>query len=295
MGGCLLLCATPIGNLEDITQRALGALRAADIIYAEDTRHTAILLAHYGIAKPLRSCHAHNERQRADEVVAAVAAGQRVVYVSDAGTPGIADPGARLLRSIVAAGLEASVLPGPSALIAAVALAGLDGDGHFSFYGFPPRRSGARRAQLSAALFAPMQAVWFEAPNRLANTLAELCALGGMQRPAAVVRELTKVYEEVRRDTLHGLLSHYTEHPPRGEVVLCVAAAVGGSEAPWDEALAAVDARRACGERLSSAVAEEATLRGISRSRLYRETLRRSIPQAPGQEGECSPPSRQTT
>ena len=288
MGGRLLLCATPIGNLGDITVRALEVLRSADVVYAEDTRHTRILLDHYQIRRPLRSCHDHNEAQRGAEVCDRIRQGQTVVYVSDAGTPGIADPGARLLEAVTSAGLAATVLPGPSALITAVTLCGLDRDGHFAFHGFPPRRSGQRRAHLAAALAGPLPAVWFEAPGRLVDTLAAICAVGGGQRPAAVARELTKIHEEVRRDTVEALAVYFTEHPARGEIVLCVAP--GAEPEPgWVEAVAAVRRRQDGGQRLSSAVAEEAAQRGLPRGRLYRAVLEESGEKSAGR-GDPGPP-----
>ncbi len=275
MSGRLLFCATPIGNLGDISVRAVEALRSAHAIYAEDTRRTRILLEHYGVQCPLRSCHAHNERERAAEIVQRVLLGETVVYVTDAGTPCVSDPGRTLLHVALEAGVEPSVLPGPSALVAAVSLAPLDVEGRFAFYGFPPRRPKARREHFAEALARTIQGVWYESPHRLPETLADICAIGRESRSAAVARELTKIHEEVVRGTVAELLAHFTAHPPRGEVVLTVEGAIAET-AEQDALEAAVqEVKRRClsGEQTSSAVTTVAAVSGVGRSRLYRAVL----------------------
>ncbi len=216
--GRLILCPTPVGNLEDITLRALRALREADVVFAEDTRHTRGLLAHYDIHVPMRSCHDHNEAERASEAVARVAAGEQVVVVSDAGTPGLADPGYRLVAALTAAGLPVTALPGPSALLPALTLSGLPTDA-FCYLGFLPRRAGERREALSRALALPATVVAYEAPHRLAATLRAAAELAP-ERPGAIARELSKVHEEVLRGSLRELAHRCAEQPPRGEITL---------------------------------------------------------------------------
>ena len=216
--GRLILCPTPVGNLEDITLRALRALREADVVFAEDTRRTRVLLDHFEIHVPLRSCHDHNEAERAAELVTRLAAGERVVAVSDAGTPGLADPGYRLVAAAIAAGLEVTALPGPSALLPALTLSGLPTDS-FCFVGFLPRRPGERRQALARALALPHTLAAYEAPHRLAATLRAAAELDP-DRPAVLVRELSKVHEEVVRATLAELAQRYASEPPRGEITL---------------------------------------------------------------------------
>lgn len=279
-GGRLAVCATPIGHLEDITLRVLGELRSADLVLAEDTRRTGLLLRHFEIAVPLLSFHEHNELRRLPEVLARLRAGSRIALVSDAGTPGVADPGFRLVRAAVDAGVAVTALPGASALLPALILSALPLHA-FAFYGFLPRTAGALSAALRRALDAPLTSVWYEAPQRLPGTLATIARLGFGDRPAAVARELTKVHEEVVRGTVLELARHFTQ-PPRGEIVLCVAAraalpggcpagedpsGVGGGA--LDEAVQAVRRRQAGGVRLSEAVAVTAAERGLSRRRLY--------------------------
>lgn len=275
LSGRLLFCATPIGNLGDISVRALETLRSAHAVYAEDTRRTRILLEHYGIQCPLRSCHAHNERERATEIVQRVLAGETVVYMTDAGTPCVSDPGRILLAVALEAGVEPSVLPGPSAVIAAVSLAPLDGEGRFAFYGFPPRRPAARREHFTAALAQAIQGIWYESPHRLSETLADICAIGWEHRRAAVARELTKIHEEVVRGTVAELRAYFTTHPARGEVVLTVegAARETADEDPLEKAVQEVRQRCLAGEPTSRAVIAVAAASGVSRNRLYRAVV----------------------
>lgn len=218
----LYLVATPIGNAEDITLRALATLRAADVIACEDTRVTAKLLARHGIERPLLAYHDHNAERMRPLLLDRLRRGEVVALVSDAGTPLVSDPGFKLVRAALAEGLSVTTLPGPSAALAALLLSGLPSD-RFFFAGFLPPKSAARRTAL--AELAPVKAslIFFESAPRLADTLADMAAMLG-PRPAAVARELTKLFEEVRRGSLAELAAHYqSEGPPRGELVVVVA------------------------------------------------------------------------
>ena len=222
--GMLYLCATPIGNLGDITYRAVEMLRAADVIAAEDTRHTRGLLAHYDIHTPMTSYHEHNKEEKGVELIARMRAGETVVCVSDAGLPGIADPGGDLARRAIAEGLPVTPLPGANAALSALICAGLPLDG-FTFVGFLPRKEKKRREVLTRIAAYPETLIFYEAPHRLRDALAALVDALGAQRRACAARELTKKFEELRRTTLGDLLAHYREHEPRGEFVLIVAGA----------------------------------------------------------------------
>ena len=205
MPGTLALVATPIGNLEDITLRALRVLREASLIAAEDTRRTARLLTHYGITTRTTSLHEHNERQRVPQLVARLLAGEHIAVVSDAGSPSISDPGFLMVRAALAAGIRVDVVPGASALIAAVAGSGLPAD-VVSFVGFAPARSGERKRWLAGLRQFPGSVVFFEAPGRLRATLEEARAALG-DRPVAVAHELTKLHESWHRGSLSQVLS----------------------------------------------------------------------------------------
>ena len=220
-GGCLVLVATPIGNLGDLTARALEGLKTADLIACEDSRVTAKLLQHAGIEKPLLPYHDHNADIMRPKLLERIAAGQRVALVSDAGTPLISDPGYKLVRAAVAAGHAVTMLPGPSAPIMALALSGLPSD-RFLFAGFLPPKSKARRDAIAELARAPVTLVLFETAPRLIDSLRDLHAVLG-DRPAAVARELTKLYEEVRRESLSALIAHYeSAGEPKGEIVIVV-------------------------------------------------------------------------
>ena len=224
MTGRLYLCATPIGNLGDITYRAVETLRTADLIAAEDTRHTRGLLSHYDIHTPMTSYHEHNKEGKGVELIARMQAGETIVCVSDAGLPGIADPGGDLARRAIAEGIPVTPLPGANAALSALICAGLPLDG-FTFVGFLPRKEKKRRELLARIAAYPETLIFYEAPHRLRETLAALAAGLGAQRRACAARELTKKFEEFRRTTLGELLAHYREHEPRGEFVLIVAGA----------------------------------------------------------------------
>lgn len=216
----LYIIATPIGNLGDITLRALEALKACDLIACEDTRVSAKLLSHFGIGKPTLSYNDHNGNERRPKLMEALASGQRVGLISDAGTPLISDPGYKLVREAIAQGHKVTTLPGASSVMGALCLAGLPTD-RFFFAGFLPARSEAAKKEISTYITLDATLVFFESANRLIQTLGLLQALGN--REVAVVREITKLYEETRRGSIAELLAHYEQHgEPRGEVVLVV-------------------------------------------------------------------------
>ena len=222
MIGILYIVATPIGNLADITQRAIQTLKDVDIIAAEDTRHTHKLLQHYAIDTKTISYHEHNEQQRSVELLARLLAGSDVAIVSDAGTPGINDPGFRLVRLAIENNISVVSVPGPSALVTALVASGLP-TGEFFFAGFLPARSGARRTRLVELRDVPGTLVLYEAPHRLRATLKDAAEVLGGVRQAVVARELTKLHEELRRGTLLELAEHYGKSEnPRGEIVLLV-------------------------------------------------------------------------
>jgi 16S rRNA (cytidine1402-2'-O)-methyltransferase len=270
----LAVCATPIGNLDDVTLRVLAELRAADLVLCEDTRRTRILLERHGIEARLLSYHRHNEAARTAEVVARLERGERIALVSDAGLPGVNDPGARLVAAALAGGIAVTVLPGPSAVETALVASGLVGD-RFQFVGYVPRRAGELRAFAEGLSRWPHAVVAFESPRRLPASLAVL-AEAMPERPAAVCRELTKVFEEVVRGSLGELAARFAE-PPRGEITLVVGA-VGpprqDAAAVADEAaLAAVAELVAAGVARRKAADVVARLTGGSRNTLYRASL----------------------
>ena len=264
----LAVCATPIGNLEDVTLRVLAELRAADVVLCEDTRHTRILLVRHGIERPLLSYHEHNEAARTEELLPRLEAGERLALVSDAGMPGINDPGARIVRAALDAGVRVSVLPGASAVETALVASGLVGE-RYQFLGFLPRRAGELAALWDELGRWPWPAVAFESPQRLTATLASLAA-AAPERPAAVCRELTKRFEEVVRGTAAELAERFAE-PPKGEITLVL----GGSRVEADEApaLAAVGELVAEGVPRRRAAEIVAGLTGVSKNRLYRGSL----------------------
>jgi 16S rRNA (cytidine1402-2'-O)-methyltransferase len=266
--GRLVVCPTPIGNLEDVTLRVLDALRRADVVACEDTRHTTVLLNRHGISARLVSFHEHNERARAAELVERIGAGAVVALVSDAGTPLVSDPGFALVRACVAAGLELEVLPGPSAVLSALVASGLPVE-RWRFVGFLPRASGELTALLTGATDT---LVAFESPRRLAATLAVLAAHDPL-RPVAVCRELTKLHEEVRRGSASELAEHYRSTPPRGEIVLVIGAA-DAERASLRDALAALRDLIDAGAKARPAAAAVAKLTGLRANELYREIMR---------------------
>ncbi|HEY4280619.1 MAG TPA: 16S rRNA (cytidine(1402)-2'-O)-methyltransferase [Conexibacter sp.] len=263
MPGKLIVCPTPIGNLEDVTLRVLSALRDADLIACEDTRRTRVLLDRYGVAGELVSYHEHNERDRASELVRRMQGGANVALVSDAGMPLVSDPGFLLVQACVAAGLAVEVLPGPSAALAALVASALPAE-RWRFVGFLPRKRG----ELREAFQTDETLVAFESPNRLAATLAVL-AEADPERPVAVCRELTKLHEEIVRGAAGELAQRYAEQAPKGEVVLVV----GAAKAVEPEVGPALDALRRlveAGAKPRPAASVLAELTGVPANALYR-------------------------
>ena len=267
--GVLVLVGTPIGNLGDLATRAVEALRSADAICCEDTRRTGRLLQHAGVERrPLVVVNEHTEAREVPGVLARLARGQRVAVVSDAGMPGISDPGERLVRAAVAAGHRVEVVPGPSAALAALVTSGL-ATGRFVFEGFLPRKGAARAERLAALVGEPRTVVLYEAPHRLARTVADLADACGAGRRVAVARELTKLHEEVWRGTLGDAVEWVRSAAPRGEVVLVLEGAPA-AEPPGDDAL--VDALRgelAAGATARDAARTVATRLDVPRRRVY--------------------------
>jgi 16S rRNA (cytidine1402-2'-O)-methyltransferase len=218
----LYLVATPIGNLGDITLRALEVLKSADLIAAEDTRHSGNLLRHFEIHKPLVSYHEHNEAQRTAELLENLRAGKNIALITDAGMPGISDPGHRLLRACIENKIPYTIIPGPSALLTALIGSGFDAE-QFFYGGFLPVKSGGRERDILAAKARSETSVFFESPHRLLKTL-EVCRQHLGERTVCVARELTKQFEEFRIGTAQELLAHYGAHPVKGEIVLLVRA-----------------------------------------------------------------------
>ncbi len=217
----LYVVGTPIGNLDDITQRALNILRSVDLIAAEDTRHSGNLLRHFEIRKPLVSYHEHNEAMRTAELIERLAAGETVALITDAGMPGLSDPGARLIRRCIADDLPFTIIPGVSAITTALVGSGFDLE-YFCYRGFLPVKSGQRMRELTAAAERAETTVFFESPYRLSKTLAA-CAEVMPDRRLCVARELTKKFEEFRRGTGAELLAHYEARPAKGEITLVIA------------------------------------------------------------------------
>ena len=216
----------PIGNREDITRRAREVLQGVDCICCEDTRNTGMLLTHYGIKKPLLSLHEHNEAQRAPEVATRALAGERFAVVTDAGMPGVSDPGYRLIQELKRREVAFTVLPGPSAVVTALVGSGLPSDAFF-FGGFLPVKSGRKAALLQAAVLAEHTSIFYESPFRIVKTVQALAEIDPAV-PVCVARELTKVYETYHRGSAAELLAEFTAHPPKGEMVLLI----GGQNAP---------------------------------------------------------------
>lgn len=268
----LYLVATPIGNAADITLRALALLRRADLVACEDSRVTGPLLQRYGIRTRLLPYHEHNAAKVRPQLIEKLQGGAVVALVSDAGTPLINDPGYKLVKDCIAAGIHVTALPGASAVPTALCLSGLPSD-RFLFAGFPPPKSAARRSWLAELKSVPATLVLLESAQRLADSLADMAAVLGPDREAAMARELTKKFEEVRRGSLAALAAHYAEHgPPKGEVTLVIGpppAAAAPSEADLDAALAEVMNRLP----LRQAVDEVATLLGLPRKPVYARAL----------------------
>lgn len=276
--GVLYLCATPIGNLEDITLRALRVLREVDLIAAEDTRRSRKLLSYYDIHTPLTSFHQHNRKKKGEYLLELIASGKNVALVSDAGLPGISDPGSELVASALERGFIVVPVPGPSAGVTALAASGLP-TSSFIFAGFLPASKKARRERLEELCRRRETLIFYEAPHRLAETLADINEVLG-NRLAAVARELTKKHEEIIRGPLKKLIKYFEEKQPRGEFTLVVAGA-SGEEALQEEAAARAGLRpaehvfllEAEGAGRKEAIREVARLHGISRREVYRAVV----------------------
>jgi len=272
--GTLYVVATPIGNLEDISYRAVRVLNEADLIACEDTRHTAKLLHHYGIDKPTISYHEHNEAARAEELVAKLEQGLNIAQVSDAGMPGISDPGYCVIKLAIERGVQVVPIPGASALIAALAAGGLPTDS-FQFLGFLPAKSGQRRTMLETLRAAEHTTVVYEAPHRIAETMKDIVELLGEERPVVLARELTKIHEEFIRGTAAQVLRRVHEHELKGEMTLLI-----GKGAQEDQAAAKNIAQRLDEIMSEQELDEKAGLkvlakeRGLSKSEAYRELQR---------------------
>ncbi len=283
--GTLILCATPIGNLGDISHRALETLKACDIIAAEDTRRTIQLLNHYQIKKPMVSYHQHNEKEREQQILSFLSEGKQVVLVSDAGMPGISDPGADLVRVAISGGYGVTAIPGPSAFLLGLVLSGLPCD-RFVFEGFLPRKKKDRIDQLKFLSQETRTIVLYEAPHRLLATLLEMRDHMGENRMMAVARELTKHFEEIRRGTVGEMVVFYTTVKPRGEFVLVIHGAdVSGQEkiteqANRTDAYALAKQKILDGMTLKDAARFAAVETGVSRRDLYNRLIDRGQSQS---------------
>jgi 16S rRNA (cytidine1402-2'-O)-methyltransferase len=282
----LYVVATPIGSLEDITLRALRVLRQADLIACEDTRHTQKLLNHFEIKTPTQSYHEHNEAARTQELVKRVAAGESVALVSDAGMPGVSDPGERVIRAVIERGLNVVVVPGASALVSALVVSGLSTE-QFRFVGFLPPRSGERRSVLEGLASVTETLVFYEAPHRITEMLNDLAKILGPDRKVAVARELTKVHEEFLRGTTAEVSREMARRgPAKGEITVIVA---GRSHLQEEPAAGRTVAERVHELMLSESLAEKDALKqaarefGLSKSEAYREWQRKR--QGTGQRG----------
>ncbi len=287
--GSLVVVGTPIGNLGDLSPRAVAALAGADVVYCEDTRQSRKLFSHAGITgASLRSLHRHNEEDRIDDVVRSVRDGKTIALVSDAGMPGVSDPGSLVVGAVAAAGLTVTVVPGPSAVLTALVGSGLPTD-RFCFEGFLPRSGRERRSALAAVAAEPRTTVLFEAPGRVAATLQDLSDSCGPTRPVSVARELTKLHEEFWRGTLAEAVAWTAAHPVRGEVVVVLAGApVAEEPGVGDDVLvAALTDRLEAGERTRGAVDDVSAEFGVPRRRVYELAL--AVRSAPGQGGPGPP------
>ncbi len=273
MTGRLILCATPIGNLGDASPRLEQALAAADVIFAEDTRRTAKLLRHFGLSVPQRSFFAGNEAERRPELEARLAAGETVALTTDAGMPAISDPGCLAVQAARAAGAVVEVIPGPSAVITALAASGFSGD-RFVFEGFLPRKGGERQRRLAAIAAEERTVVLFAAPSRIGRDLAELVEVCGADRPTMVGRELTKLHEELWWATLGAAAARFGGEAPRGEFTLVIEGAAP-PEPDLEAALRDVAAARDDGAPLSEAVRRTAAAHHLPRGALYAAALER--------------------
>ena len=267
--GTLYVVSTPIGHLGDFSFRAVETLKAVDAVLAEDTRHSVHLLKRYDIGTPLVAYHEQNEAKATPTLVARLLAGESFALISDAGTPLLSDPGSRLVRAAVDAGVPVSPVPGASALLAALVASGLDID-RFTFFGFLPRKGAERREVLGEVTASRHAGVLYEAPSRVADSLAELAQAGAGARAAVVARELTKQFEETRRGTVAELAAYYVDNPPRGEVVIVIAGAEAALGATEDELRVRAAALRAEGRSARDVAAALTAELGAPRNLAYR-------------------------
>lgn len=271
--GALVLVGVPIGNLADMSPRAIQALRDADVVACEDTRDTRKLLNLVDVPrKRLVALHEHNEADMASTIVGLLGEGNRVALVSDAGMPGVSDPGEKLVAAVAAAGYEVEVVPGPSAAITALVVSGLPA-GRFCFEGFLPRKGGGRTARLRHLATEPRTSILYEAPHRIVATVDDLVAACGVDRPVALARELTKLFEEVWRGTLGGLAEHLAAHDRRGEYVLVLGGAPEAPPAGEDDIDAALRVRLAAGVDRKTAIAEVTAELGVPKRVVYDAAL----------------------
>jgi 16S rRNA (cytidine1402-2'-O)-methyltransferase len=270
--GSLFIVATPIGNLGDMTLRAIETLRSADLVLAEDTRKTRVLLDHFGIKSRMVAAHAHNEARTIPLVLEELARGSSVAMVTDAGTPLVSDPGSRLVTAVRAAGFRVSPIPGASAVTAALSAAGLDTT-HFTFFGFLARSGRERQEAMREINALRHTAVLYESPMRVADTLEDLADTGPADRHCVVARELTKVFEEFRDGTVGELAAYYAENPPRGEVVILLA---GVDPKPFneEELQNRVKALREAGLSARDAAAKVSSETGVPRNAIYRMAVK---------------------
>ena len=276
--GRLILVATPIGNLGDLAPRAVEALAAADVICCEDTRHSRKLLHHAGLSgKKLVAVHAHNEAEQAERLVRDIAGGLRIAFITDAGTPGISDPGERLVAAALDAGIEVELVPGPAAVIAGLVLSGLP-TARFCFEGFLPRKGKERSARLDELAAERRTTVLYEAPHRLVATVTDLAGACGGERRVAICRELTKKFEDVWRGTLADAVVRAESIEARGEYVLVVEGAPEPPEATDDDVDAAVQRRLDAGLSTRDAAAEVAAALGVPKRTAYNAAVRLSRP-----------------
>jgi 16S rRNA (cytidine1402-2'-O)-methyltransferase len=267
--GTLYVVSTPIGHMGDFSFRAVETLRTVSAVLAEDTRHSVHLLKRYDVATPLIPYHEHNEARATPALVARLLAGESLALVSDAGTPLVSDPGSRLVQAAVAAGVSVVPVPGASALLAALVVSGLDVD-RFTFVGFLPRKGAERRDAIAEVTLLRHAAVVYEAPSRVADTLAELAQAGAGGRKAVVARELTKQFEETRRGTVAELAAYYVDAPPRGEVVIVIAGAAPPDAVSEDVLRARAAELRAEGRSARDVAAALSAELGAPRNLAYR-------------------------
>ncbi|MFZ8967168.1 MAG: 16S rRNA (cytidine(1402)-2'-O)-methyltransferase, partial [Ilumatobacteraceae bacterium] len=273
VSGKLVLVATPIGNLADITSRAIDALREADVICCEDTRHSSKLLQRIGVSdKPLLIVNEHTEYDMREKIVDLVGKGKAVALIADAGSPGISDPGERIVRAVIDAGGTVSASPGPSAAIMAVTISGLPA-GRFVFEGFLPRSGVERKERLEAVAGEERTTILYEAPHRLHKTLTDLETMCGPHRAVAIAAELTKIHEEVWRGNLHDAVKRYADGDPRGEFVLVLAGATPAAPPTDDELITALRAEISAGVSRKDAASRVSARFGVSKRHVYELTL----------------------